>query len=218
VRITLGSGTPAEVALPDGTPVRGLVVVPDIGGLRPLFDELCARLATEHGWAVAAVEPFPGRESMPLEERLATGVASLDDERLLADLADAADRLGTDRVAVAGFCMGGMYALKAAGTGRFDRAVSFYGMIRVPEQFRGPGHREPLAWLDRPGRCPVLAIIGGRDPWTPPADVEALRSRPDVEVVVYPEADHGFVHDPARPAHRPDDAADAWRRVAAFLA
>ena len=117
-----------------------------------------------------------------------------------------------------GFCMGGMYALKAAGTGRFDRAVSFYGMIRVPEQFRGPGHGEPLTWLDRPGRCPVLAVIGGRDPWTPPADVEALRSRPDVEVVVYPEADHGFVHDPARPTHRPDDAADAWRRVAAFLA
>lgn len=218
MRIELPSGTPAELARPGGEPARGLVVVPDIGGLRPLFDDLCARLAAEHAWAVCAVEPFPGREAMPLEERLATGVASLDDERLLGDLAAAADRLGTPRVAVLGFCMGGMYALKAAGTGRFDRAVSFYGMIRVPEQFRGPGHREPLEWLDRPGRCPVLAIIGGRDPWTPPDDVAALRSRPDVEVVVYPEADHGFVHDPARPTHRPDDAADAWRRVAAFLA
>jgi phage terminase small subunit len=26
------------------------------------------------------------------------------------------------------------------------------------------------------------------------------------------------VHVPERPAHRPDDAADAWRRVLAFLA
>jgi len=53
------------------------------------------------------------------------------------------------------------------------------------------------------------------------ADIEALRAawsdRPDCEIVVYPEADHGFVHAPERPAHRADDAADAWRRVLAFL-
>ena len=44
---------------------------------------------------------------------------------------------------------------------------------------------------------------------TPPGDVDALEA---VGVIVarYPEAEHGFVHDPARPAHRPDDgAADA---------
>ena len=55
----------------------------------------------------------------------------------------------------------------------------------------------------------------------PPADIEALRAawadRPDCEIVVYPDADHGFVHDPERPAHRADDAADAWRRALAFL-
>jgi carboxymethylenebutenolidase len=36
-------------------------------------------------------------------------------------------------------------------------------------------------------------------------------------VVVYDDAEHGFVHAPERDAHRPDDAADAWRRVLAFL-
>ena len=46
------------------------------------------------------------------------------------------------------------------------------------------------------------------------AAVEAL----GVEVVRYEGADHGFVHDPSRPAHRPDDAADAWSRALAFLA
>jgi carboxymethylenebutenolidase len=35
--------------------------------------------------------------------------------------------------------------------------------------------------------------------------------------VEYPDAEHGFVHDPARPAHRPADAADAWRRAIAVL-
>lgn len=217
MRVTLPSGTPAELARP-GAPSRGVVLLPDIGGLRPLFDDLVARLANEYGWAVCAPEPFPGRESMPLEERLSSGVASLDEAAFLADAVAAADELGTARTAVLGFCMGGMFALRAAGTGRFDRCVSFYGMIRVPDQFRGEGHSEPLEVLARPGRCPVLAIIGGVDPWTPSADVEALRALPDVDVVVYPEADHGFVHDPARPAHRPTDAADAWARVATFLA
>ena len=38
-------------------PVQGLVLHPDIMGMRPLFDDLCRRLAT-HGLAVCAPEPF----------------------------------------------------------------------------------------------------------------------------------------------------------------
>jgi carboxymethylenebutenolidase len=220
MRITLPSGTAAEVVCPPA-PTRGVVVIPDIMGLRPLFDDHVAALARDRNWAVAAVEPFPGREDIPLDERLATGVASLDDERVLGDAAAAADELGTgERTAVLGFCMGGMYVLKAAGTGRLDRGVAFYGMIRLPERFDGPGHAEPLDWLARraPGACPVLAIVGGRDSFTPPDDIAALKQLPDVEVVEYPDAEHGFVHDASRETHRAADAADAWRRVADFLA
>jgi carboxymethylenebutenolidase len=61
-----------------------------------------------------------------------------------------------------------------------------------------------------------MAIIGTADTWTPPEDVEALEAA-GVTVVRYEDAEHGFVHDPERPAHRPDDAADAWRRVISFL-
>ena len=46
---------------------------------------------------------------------------------------------------------------------------------------------------------------------------DALAAVPGSEVVVYPEADHGFIHDPTRPAHRADDAQDAWARMLAFL-
>ncbi|MGQ0521671.1 MAG: dienelactone hydrolase family protein [Actinomycetota bacterium] len=212
-RVTLPSGTPAEVALPSGTPTRGLVLAPDIMGLRPLFDDLCARLAGDHGWAVCAVEPFPGREDLPREER---AVGSNPDDRVLGDLTAAADHLGVEPVAVLGFCQGGMWALKASGTGRFDRAVSFYGLVRVPDA--GPGFGQPLEHLGRPGACPVLALAGGRDELVPAVDLEALQALPHVEVVVYPEAGHGFAHDPHRPTHRPDDTADAWRRVLAFLA
>jgi dienelactone hydrolase len=69
--------------------------------------------------------------------------------------------------------------------------------------------------------CPTLAIFGTADAFTPPADIEALREawkdRPDCEIVVYDGAEHGFVHDADRPAHRSDAAADAWSRVLRFL-
>ena len=216
MRVELPSGTPAEVARPETYPARGLVVIPDIMGLRPLFDDLTARLAGEHDWAVAAVEPFPHQELSSLEDRF-RAIPAGGDGRLLADIAGAADVLATDRVAVLGFCMGGMYALKAAASGRFDRAVSFYGMIRLPADWKSAGQREPLELLDAGSPCPILAIIGGRDPYTPPDDVAALQRRAGVEVAIYPEAEHGFVHDAARPAHRSADAADAWAKTLAFL-
>ena len=190
-------------------------MAPDIGGLRPLFDDLCQRLADEHGWAVCAPEPWPGRESTTLEERLGA-VGSLVDQDVLGDLIAAADATGADPAGVIGFCMGGMYAMKAAGTGRFDRAVAFYGMIRIPEPWRSATQTEPLDAVRAEGAAPVLAIIGGADTWTPPEDVEALEAA-GAEVVRYEGAEHGFVHDPSRPAHRADDAADAWRRVITWL-
>jgi carboxymethylenebutenolidase len=213
-------------ARPEGLPVAGIALHPDLMGVRPLFDDLCRRLAT-NGFAVVCPEPFaraPAEVRAAEDPQVRMGhVPRLVDELQLGDLEAAADHLVVHddvvRVGVMGFCMGGMYALKAAAGGRFDRAVDFYGMIRVPEAWRGPHLREPLEVAA--SVCPTLAVLGGTDPFTPPADVEALRAawadRPDCEIVVYPEADHGFVHAPERPAHRPDDAADAWRRALDFL-
>jgi len=214
VRITLPSGTPAELARPPGEATRGLVVLPDIGGLRPLFDDHVARLAGENGWVVCAVELWPGREDLPLPERLESG-STLEDDRVLADAVAAADATGVEPVGVLGFCMGGRYALKATGTGRFDRAVSFYGMGRVPDMWRSPTQGEPLAALAA-DRCPTLELAGTEDPWVSAPDLESLEQA-GVEVVRYEGADHGFAHDPSRPAHRPDDAADAWSRAVAHL-
>jgi carboxymethylenebutenolidase len=222
MRIELPSGTPAEFVAPNSPATRALVVAPDIMGLRPLFDDLCRTLADEHNWAVCAPDPFPGRETLTIEERQAA-ISELEDAHQVGDLVGAADvlteRTRTGRVGVLGFCMGGMYTFKAAGTGRFDRAVAFYGMIRLPEQWQGPGQGSPLDAMARPEASPVLALLGGNDPYTPPKDIDALRALGEkVTVVVYPDAAHGFVHDPARAAHRPADAADAWARAVAFLA
>lgn len=212
MRITLPSGTPAEIAHPPGPAARGLVLVPDIGGLRPLFDEMVARLAREQDWVVCAFDLWPGRDDLPTLQSRLEAARTLDDERVLADAVAAADATGVDPVGITGFCIGGMYTLKAAGTGRFARAASFYGMARIPDMWRSPTQGEPLEALASPNACPVLAIAGTDDPWLPADDLVALEAA-GVEVVRYEGADHGFVHDPDRDAHRADDAADAWRRV-----
>ncbi len=217
MRTTLPSGTPVEVARPDGEPTLGVVLAPDIGGLRPLFDDLAARLAAEHAWAVAAVEPFPGRDLPTLEARMAT-VGSLRDEEVVGDLVAAADLLGTGRVGVLGFCMGGMWTMKAAASGRFHRAVPFYGMVRNPEGWRSPTNGDAIDALHAaPGSAEtVLALVGTADPYTPEAELAELEGA-GATVVRYEDAEHGFVHDPDRPAHRAADAADAWRRAVEWL-
>jgi carboxymethylenebutenolidase len=230
-RVTLTGGDGAKIPAIHGAPFdgvadAGLVVHPDIMGIRSLFDDLCRRLSS-HGFAVCAPEPFA---RAPEDVRNAEDptvrmdhVPELDDDLQLDDLRRAGDYLeerdGVFDVFVLGFCMGGMQTLKAAATGEFERAVAFYGMIRMPNEWRGPRMREPLATAK--DVCPTLAIFGGKDHFTPENDIDALRrawgSRPDCEVVVYPDADHGFAHAPERPSHRADDAADAWRRSLAFL-
>lgn len=214
MRIELSTGTSAELARVGGAD-RGLVLIPDLMGLRPLFDDHVARLAAEQNWTVCAPQVFSGREHLAADERMAA-VCELVDEQVLGDVLAAADATECQTVVVAGFCMGGMYTIKAAAIGRFHRAAAFYGMIRLPEHWKGPGQGEPLELLAGGEPCPLLAIIGTADPFTPADDVAALKAA-GAQVASYEGADHGFVHDPARPAHRPDGAADAWARVIEFL-
>lgn len=217
---------PVFHARPDGMPAAGVVLHPDMMGLRPLFETMAERLAS-HGLAVAVIEPFARRsEAERVESDIATRIgwmSGLYDDDVLGDLSAAADLLvvddGVARVGVLGFCMGGFYTLKAAATDRFDRAVAFYGMIQVPDAWKGEGQRAPIDTAA--DVCPTLAIFGSADELTPPDDIEAVRAawagRDDCEIVVVEGAEHGFVHDPDRPAHRADDAAALWTRAISWL-
>src|SRR5690242_12728232 len=121
---TDAADVPAVHARPDGMPRAGVVLHPDVGGLRPLFSDMARRLAT-HGLAVCVVEPFagvPADDISTVEARLAA-VKDLDDAQQLEMLDRAADLLVVEdnvaRVCVLGFCMGGHYTFKAAAGDRF---------------------------------------------------------------------------------------------------
>src|SRR6267378_1761676 len=134
-------GTPVAAyhARPDGEALGGVVLVPDLLGLRPLFEDICRRLAT-HGLAVCAPETFarliPPGGSLDVEERRARA-GELHDDVVLEDLA------------------------KAAATGRFERAVAFYGMVRTPPNWSGGGQRDALDTVG--DACPTLALFGEVD-------------------------------------------------------
>ena len=216
MRITLPSGTPAEICL-HPEPRMGLVISPDIFGLRPLYEEMVERLSREWQMSVVAVDQFPG---LGLGEDIGARMAaipSIDDADHLRDLLEGADALGdVAHVGLLGYCMGGMYCFKSAVSARFERIVSFYGMIVLPVDWRGPGHQEPLACLIKGYSDNVLAILGGVDPYTPEADIAQLRAL-GVQIAFYPEAEHAFAHDASRPSHRADDAADAYARAKEWL-
>lgn len=225
-RTTLSTGTAADLVLPsDGrAPTMGLVLWPDIGGLRAVFDAHARRLVDAHGWAVCAVELFPGNESMPLADRLAYA-GNFSDAHKLADAEAAADLLAGHLPAgapirVLGFCMGGMYSMKTLASSRFDRAVAFYGMVRVPEAWQGSGQGDALdvvaANVGNGRRAGLLCIFGTEDPWCPHAEIDEVEAA-GATVVRYEGADHGWAQDPDGENYRPADAADAWRRAEDYL-
>ena len=69
-------------------------------------------------------------------------------------------------------------------------------------------------------RAPVLGLYGGRDASIPLADVDRMKASLAAgsvaarrsEIVVYPEADHGFLAD-YRPNYNAQAAQDGWRRM-----
>ena len=215
--ITLPSGTSAVTCIVEGAE-RALVIIPDIMGLRPLFEEHTLRLAQENNWSVCCYELYAENPDYELEERFAHA-SELDDDRVLGDAVAAADLLSEEAdipVGIIGFCMGGMYVNKSVAMDRFDRAVSFYGMISVPEAWQSNTQREPLECIAEGDASKLLAVIAEEDDYTPADEVASLREA-GVQIVSYESCDHGFVHDPNREAHRPEEADDAWKIAIAFL-
>ncbi|MCD0502077.1 dienelactone hydrolase family protein [Bordetella petrii] len=211
-----------------GLPV--VLVVQEIFGVHEHIKDICRRLA-KAGYLAIAPELYQ-RQGDPSQyndvPRLVADIVSkVPDEQVYADLDASLAWAGqhggdTRRVGITGFCWGGRLTWMYAAHNPAVRAgVAWYGKLSA-----GHGPLIKHVVLDVAGQthAPVLGLYGGQDTSIPLEDVEQLRARlaqgneaaRASEVVVYPDAGHGFLAD-YRPMYREPDARDGWQRMLAWF-
>ena len=213
---------PGHLAVPDGDgPWPGVVVIHESYGLTEDIRAWAERFA-QAGYVAFAPDLFhwgpTPRCLMAAFRSLRSGRGRAFDDIEAARLQLAGRDDCTGRVGVAGFCMGGGFALLAATRG-FDVSAPNYPPL--------PPDADVLR-----GACPIVASFGARDPSLRgaagklDAELERLGVRHDVKE--YPGASHSFLnhHEGWRAVvarvtgigwHEPS-AEDAWQRIRAFFA
>jgi carboxymethylenebutenolidase len=217
-----------QPAVTGAGPWPGVVVVHDAFGLTDDTREIVDRFAST-GYVTVAPDLYgPGRAAgsgrlacmRSAFAELQQGAGPVVDAILAARDTLIARPDCSGAVGVAGFCMGGGFALLTAPRG-FEVAAPFYGQLPepLPEALRGT--------------CPIVGSYGSRDRILPDAAPKLRRALADLDVEYdvreYPEAGHGFANrlpfGPAAPllrvmglGYHHDSAADAWQRVFAFFA
>ena len=200
-------------AEPAGAPKGAIVVIQEIFGVNHHIRNVCDRLANEGHVAIAPsifdrIEPNFTSGYSPDEIAVARKfVANPDWPAMLRDTQAAIDAVkAVGPVGIIGFCLGGSVAYAAASklTG-LSAAVGYYGgaIARFAD--------------DKPA-VPTQLHFGEKDAGIPLADVETIRDkRPDVDVFIYPGAQHGF-HCDERASYDKASADIAWPRSIAFFA
>jgi carboxymethylenebutenolidase len=173
---------------PASAPKGAIVVIQEIFGVNHHIRSVCDRYAAQGYVAIAPsifdrIEPNFQSGYSPDEVAVARKfVADPDWAAMLSDTQAAIDAVKTvGPVGIVGFCLGGSVAYAAATKlSGLSAAVGYYGgaIVRFAD--------------DKP-KVPTLLHFGEKDGGIPLTDVETIRSkRPDVEIFVYPGAQHGF--------------------------
>jgi carboxymethylenebutenolidase len=204
----------------------GIVVLPDVRGLHPFFEELALRFA-EAGVHAVAIDYFSrtaGTGRRPEGFDYEPHVAQLRPAAVEADIAAAVAFLrsaqggAAERVYTVGFCVGGRISfLQAAAQEGLSGVIGFYGW---PTGEHRTGLPAPADTADK-FACPVLALWGGADPGIPAEAVlafEAALQAAGVEhrSITYPDAPHSFFDRQA--AAYANESEDAWRQMLEFMA
>lgn len=203
----------------------GIVILPDVRGLYPFYEELAMRFAEEGITAVAF--DFFGRTAGVAKRGedfdWMTEVKQTESEKIAEDVRACLDYLASSdggsctSLFTVGFCFGGSNSwLQAAWHNDLAGAIGFYGRP-------GPSFADGSAGpIDRASeiKAPILALMGGDDPGIPQSDIDALKKAfedagVDHEVVTYEGAPHSFFDRMA--TEYADASADAWRRSLEFV-
>lgn len=198
---------------PAGAPKGAIVVIQEIFGVNHHIRSVCDRFAQE-GYVAIAPSIFdrsePNFQSGYSPEEVAVArkfVANPDWAAMLRDTQAAIDAVkDVGPVGIVGFCLGGSVAYVATTklTG-LKAAVGYYGGAIVH-------------FVDDKPAVPAQLHFGEKDSGIPLTDVETIKAkRPEVEVHIYPGAQHGF-HCDERASYDKASADIAWPRSLAFFA
>jgi len=225
---TGGEQMPAYLARPSGGgPYPALVVVMEAFGLNGNIKAISDRFAAE-GFVVVSPNLYfrqpdnvVGYDNLPGAIKL---MGSLTDDQIVKDMTAAVNFVkaqpgAKSKVGTTGFCMGGRVAfLTAVRNPDVYASAPFYGggMTRAGQ----PGGRAPVDDAANL-KGPVLAFFGGKDAFIPTAEVDKFRDAlnkagKSAEVVLYADADHGFMCD-ERPSFHPEHAKEAFPKTVAFF-
>ena len=223
--IPVENGTmPGLVAFPEHVPAPGILVINDVFGRSPFYDQLVRRLA-QAGFVAATPEYFFREGSLPEPTREAAMARAkrLDFKRWGRDMSAAIDWLRerpevNAAVGTIGFCMGGTQALLLAAR-RDDLAatVSYYGFPADARTETSP--IEVAAKM----HGPILGHWGDQDAGAGMDNVEKLRvaldaARVEHEFHIYPGIGHGFLKASLEDSKTPgyEQACTSWKRTLEF--
>jgi carboxymethylenebutenolidase len=227
LRLTSADGTEfvAYAARADAPSGAGIVIIPDVRGLHPYYEELTLRFAEAgvHAVAIDFYARTAGAEKRSAGFEYEPHVLALDAAGVDRDVAAAVDFLRSDeggeaeRLYTVGFCIGGRISLFQARSGLdLSGVIGFYPWPVGPHRSGLPA---PADEAPRFG-CPVLTIYGGADAGIPAEAREAFAgalAAAGVEhrSVVYDDAPHSFFDRKA--AEHAEASADAWRQILSFM-
>jgi carboxymethylenebutenolidase len=225
---TKDGSLPAYFAKPAGKgPYPVVLVNEEIFGVHEYIKDVCRRLA-KAGYLAVATEYYARigdlSKMTDVKQIFADVISKAPDAQYMSDLDSTAawalnNGGSATRIGVIGFCRGGRQTwLYAAHSPHLRAAVAFYGPLGG-----NPSPIQPQTAMDLAAdiKCPLLGLYGGQDQSIPvdavrQAEAKAKAAHKTVEIVVYPDAPHGF-HADYRPSYRQADAEDGWKRTLAWF-
>jgi carboxymethylenebutenolidase len=207
---------------PEQPGASGIVILPDVRGLHPFYQELALRFA-QAGVHATAIDYFgrtagvgQGPERGEDFDHMAH-VRQTTPDTIAMDVAAAVTHLHSDRTYTVGFCFGGRNSFNQAARGHgLAGVIGFYGRVAPNDEH----DTNAPTLLASAYECPVLGLFGGADQGITREHVDGFRRALDEsgvtnELVTYDGAPHSFFD--RTHALYADACADACRRILAFV-